>query len=310
MYAFWGLLKTTFAEWSKDKAPRLGAALAYYTAFSLAPLLVVVIAITGLVLGQDAARTNILEQMAGVVGEGSASAVEEMLDYAGRPRNGIIATIIGIVTLLFGAGGVFGQLQDALNTVWGVEPKPGTGWLATIRARFLSLVAVVGTGFLLLVSLVMSAWISAAGHAVYSLLPGPELLLQILNFVVSFGVTTMLFAMIYKVLPDVILEWRDVWIGAAVTAFLFTIGKLLLGLYLGKTEVASAFGAAGSFVMILIWVYYSAQILLFGAEFTAVYSNEYGSHVRPAETAVPVSDESKAAQGLKGKSKVVGMKSA
>lgn len=296
MYAFWMLLKKAFEEWSKDKAPRLGAALAYYTAFSLAPLLVVVIAITGLVFGQTAARSSVLDQVSAVVGERSTAALEDMLDYASQPKNGIVATLVGIVTLLLGAGGVFGQLQDALNTVWGVEPKPGLGWMQTIRIRFLSLVAVVGSGFLLLVSLVVSAWISAAGEAIYSLMPGPEVLLQILNFVVSFGVITLLFALIFKVLPDVILEWRDVWVGAAVTAFLFSIGKLLLGLYLGKSDVASSFGTAGSFVLILIWVYYSAQILLYGAEFTAVYSNAYGSRVRPADTAVPVSRDSKAIQ--------------
>jgi membrane protein len=296
---FWALLKETFEVWSSDKAPRLGAAIAYYTVFSLAPLLVVATGVTALVLGQEAAKSAILDQVAAVIGERSASAVQDMLDRAHSPESGALATVLGLVTLLFGASGVFGQLQDALNTIWGVAPKPGRGWLTTIRMRFLSLLAVLGTGFLLLVSLVVSAWIAGVEKVLGHVLPGPESLVQAINFLVSFGLITVLFAMIFKILPDVILEWRDVWIGAAVTSFLFAIGKLLLGFYLAKSDIASGFGAAGSFVLLLVWVYYSAQILLFGAEFTAVYSNAYGSHVRPSDEAVPVPPDSKAVRALK-----------
>jgi membrane protein len=303
MKAVWKLFKKTFEEWNKDKAPRLGAALAYYTVFSLAPLLVVIIAITGLAFGTEAAQSSFLDQISEVMGPRVASAMQDMLENARKPSTGILATIIGVATLLLGASGVFGQLQDALNTVWGVEVKPGRGVMATIRARFLSFVAVLGTGFLLLVSLALSAWIAAAGKVLSGFLPGPEFVLQSVNFLVSFAMITVLFAMMFKFLPDVIVQWRDVWTGALLTATLFTIGKLLLALYLGKSDVATEYGAAGSLVLILVWVYYSAQILLFGAEFTAVYSNEYGSRVRPSKEAIPLSSASKAAQGLKGKPK-------
>lgn len=303
MKAVWKLFKKTFAEWNKDKAPRLGAALAYYTVFSLAPLLVVVMAITGLVFGEDAARSSFLDQVSEVMGPRIASAMQEMLEHAQKPATGVLATVIGVATLLIGASGVFGQLQDALNTVWGVETRPGLGLMATIRARFLSFVAVLGTAFLLLVSLALSAWIAAAGKMLGHVLPGPEFVLQAVNFVVSFALITVLFALMFKFLPDVIVQWRDVWTGALLTATLFSVGKLLLGLYLGKSDVATEYGAAGSLVLILLWVYYSAQILLFGAEFTAVYSNEHGSRVRPSKEAVPISSASKAAQGIKGKSK-------
>lgn len=293
----WSLVKDAAGEWSEDRAPRLGAALAYYTVFSLVPLLMVVIAIAGFVFGEEAARGEILRQVSGLVGEKSGTMIQDMLQNASEPKNGIMGSLIGIGTLLLGASGVFGQLQDALNTVWEVKPKPGRGFMGLIRDRFLSLVTVVGTGFLLMVSLVLSALLSAMGKALSGYLPAPESVLQAINFVLSFGVTALLFAMIFKILPDVRIQWRDVWVGAVVTALLFTIGKLLIGLYLGKTDVASVFGAAGSLVILLVWIYYSSQILLYGAEFTKVYADRYGSRIRPTENAMPVSERARQEEG-------------
>lgn len=292
----WHLIKEAAADWSHDRAPRLGAALAYYTVFSLVPFLVVVIALIGLVLGQEAAQSAILSHIATMVGDQSAAAIKDMIQRADQPSTGLVATVLAVVTLLFGASGVFGQLQDALNTVWGVEPKEGRGVWGFIKDRFLSFVAVLGTGFLLLVSLILSSALAAFGKWFSGLLPLPEALLHLFNFVLSFVVVTGLFALIFKVLPDARVAWRDVWVGALLTAALFTIGKYALGLYLGKSNVASAYGAAGSLVLILLWVYYSAQILLYGAEFTQVYANRLGERIVPAPDA-QVANPRKAAAG-------------
>lgn len=292
----WHLSKEAAADWSHDRAPRLGAALAYYTVFSLVPFLVVVIALIGLVLGQEAAQSAILSHIATLVGDQSAAAIKDMIQRADQPSTGLVATGLAVVTLLFGASGVFGQLQDALNTVWGVEPKEGRGVRGFIKDRFLSFVAVLGTGFLLLVSLILSSALAAFGKWFSGLLPLPEALLHLFNFVLSFVVVTGLFALIFKVLPDAKVAWRDVWVGALLTAALFTIGKYALGLYLGKSNVASAYGAAGSLVLILLWVYYSAQILLYGAEFTQVYANRLGERIVPAPDA-QVANPRKAAAG-------------
>ena len=290
----WHLIKEAAADWSHDRAPRLGAALAYYTVFSLVPFLVVVIALIGLVLGQEAAQSAILSHIATMVGDQSAAAIKDMIRRADQPSTGLVATVLAVVTLLFGASGVFGQLQDALNTVWGVEPKEGRGVWGFIKDRFLSFVAVLGTGFLLLVSLILSSALAAFGKWFSGLLPLPEALLHLFNFALSFVVVTGLFALIFKVLPDAKVAWRDVWVGALLTAALFTIGKYALGLYLGKSNVASAYGAAGSLVLILLLVYYSAQILLYGAEFTQVYANRLGERIVPAPDA-QVADPRKAA---------------
>ena len=294
----WLLLKEATNEWIEDRAQRLGAALAYYTIFALVPLLLVVISIAGMVFGHEAAQGEILRQIGGLVGERSAKTIQEMLRQAGQPKTGILGGVIGIGTLLVGASGLFGQLQDALNTVWGVKPKPGRGLMGIVRDRFLSFVTLMGTAFLLLVSLVLSALLSFIGKTLGELLPAPGPILHGLDFVVSFGVITLLFAMIFKILPDVKIQWKDVWIGAGVTALLFTVGKVAIGLYLGNTNVASVFGAAGSLVILLIWVYYSAQILLFGAEFTAVYADRYGSRVHPKKNAVFVTQEERTNQGM------------
>lgn len=276
-----GLLKQTFDEWSADNAPRLAAALAYYTAFSIAPLIIVVIAVAGLAFGRDAVRDRLDEQINGLVGAEGADIIQEIVANASRPQEGVIATILGIVTLILGAIGVFMQLKGALNTVWDVEPPPTPqgGILKTLRDHVISFGMVLGIGFLLLVSLLASAVLSALGGFVNSLMPQAEFVSQIINMLLSFTIITLLFAMMFKFLPDTPINWRDVWVGAAITALLFTVGKYLLGLYLGNSGVTSTYGAAGSFVLILLWIYYSAQIFLFGAEFTQVYSQKYGSRV-------------------------------
>ena len=290
--AWSSLLKETATDWSNDHAPRLGAALAYYTVFAIVPLLVIMIAMIGLVFGQEAAQSYILEQIKSLVGKQSAEAIKEMIQHANKPSTGIVATIVAVITLLLGASGLFGQLQDALNTIWGVERKSGGGIWGIVKDRFLSFMAVLGTGFLLLVSLVLSAALAAMGKLFGGWLPGHEVLLQGLNLLISFAVITGLFAMMFKILPDAQIAWNDVWVGAAMTALLFTIGKFLIGLYLGKSDVGSAYGAAGSLVIMLIWVYYSAQIMLFGAEFTQVYANRSGSPIVPTENAVAVGSTS------------------
>lgn len=283
----WKLLGVAYTKWTDDHAQGLGAALAFYTVFSLAPLLLIVIAIAGVVFGQEAAEGHIIGQIQGFVGEESANAIQDMLEHARTPSTGLLAMGIALVTLLFGASGVFAQLQDALNIIWGVETKPGLGIFQVLRDRFTSFVAVLGSGFLLLVSLVLSAGLAAVGDTLQALLPAPEAVLQAINILVSFVVITLLFAMIYKLIPDVSNGWKDVWVGAAMTAFLFTVGKFLIGLYLGKSDVGLAYGAAGSVIVILLWVYYASQIFLFGAEFTAVYAASHGSQIMPTKNAIP-----------------------
>lgn len=299
------ILKTTFKEWTEDKAPRLGAALAYYTIFSLAPLLIIAIAIAGLAFGEQAAQHQLQEQIRGMVGSQGAEAIQTMIAKASRPSSGIVATIIGLVTLVLGASGVFSQLQDALNTIWEVKPKEGRGIKGIIKDRVLSFTMVLGIGFLLLVSLVLSAVLAALGSFLNTLMPNMSILMQIANIVISFAVITLLFAMIFKLLPDVEVSWRDMWLGAALTAVLFTIGKLAIGLYLGHSSATSVYGAAGSLVVLLLWVYYSAQILLFGAEFTQVYAMKCGSKCRPKNGATLLRPHQAAGETLTGNSKTV-----
>ncbi|TVQ12070.1 MAG: YihY/virulence factor BrkB family protein [Leptolyngbya sp. DLM2.Bin27] len=296
--AFVPLFKETFKEWGEDKVSRLAAALAYFTVFSIAPLLIIAISVAAIFFGEEAARGQIVDQIQGLMGPEGAAAVESMIANANQAQGGLVATIIGVVTLLFGASGVFAQLQDALNTIWEVAPKPGQGIANFVRSRFLSFGMVLIIAFLLLVSLVISAAVAGAGTYVSGIAPGMAALWEFINFLISFGVITLLFAAIYKVLPDVKIVWSDVWIGAAVTALLFTIGRTLIGLYLGNAAVGSAYGAAGSLVVLLVWVFYSAQILLFGAEFTQVYTRRHGSHIRPAEHAVSLTDDGRVQQGI------------
>ncbi len=299
MATAWQLVKSTFAEWSEDNASRLAAALAYYTVFALAPLLVIAIAIAGLLLGQEAATNQVSSSLSSVFGQTAGDAVNGLVESArNRVGTGIVATIIGVITLLFGASGVFGELQNALNTIWEVAPKPNQGFMRTIKKRFFSFTMVVGVGFLLLVSLLVSAAISAVGTLLGGEQFGVSLIGQVINYVVSFGVTTLLFGLIFKVLPDVTVQWRDVWIGALVTALLFTVGQALLGWYLGRASTTSAYGAAGSFVALLLWVNYSAQILFLGAEFTQVYARAYGSRIVPDEHAIALTEVARTQRGI------------
>jgi len=271
------LFKQTWTEFSDDKAQRLGAALAYYTIFSIAPLLLIAVQIASIVFRD--AQQKITTQMHAVMGASVANSLTDLLASANKHKGGgTVATIIGIVTLILGAAGVFGQLKDALNTIWNVETKPAGGIMGFIKQRFLSMAMVMGVGFLLLVSLLFDTVLSALGGWIGAHIPGGETLLHVVGALVSFALVTLLFAMMFRFLPDTRVEWRDVWLGAAFTSLLFVIGKVALGLYLGKGAVGSAYGAAGSLVVILVWVYWSAQILFFGAEFTQVYAREQGSH--------------------------------
>ncbi len=296
--AVYQLLKDTVNEWNEDKAMRLGAALAYYSAFSIGPLVILVIGVASLIFGEQAAQGKVVEEIRGTVGESVAKALQDMLAHGKQSGWGAGATIIGIVTLLFGATGVFGELQDALNTVWKVAPKPGRGIWGIIQDRFLSLTMVLGTGFLLLVSLILTTALSALNSSLAHLMPGAGIFWQVVNQVVAFGVVTLLFALIFRLLPDAQIAWRDVWIGSLITAALFSLGKFLLGWYLARESVTSGFGAAGSLVIVLLWVYYSSLILLFGAEFTRVYAQRYGSGMKPAPNAVPLTPEDRARQGM------------
>jgi membrane protein len=274
---FFGLFKQTLSEFGEDKVPRLGAALAYYTIFSIAPLLLIAIAIAGFVLGKDAAQGQLLIQLKGLLGPAAATAIEEMIKNAAKPKAGTIATVVGVVTLLFGATGVFGELHDGLNTIWDVKKKKVSGIFGFIKDRFLSMAMVMGIGFLLLVSLIVDTVVSVMGKWMESRLPGGETLWQIIQLGLSFAVITVMFAMIFRFLPDLKIEWHDVWFGAAFTSFLFVMGKFALAFYFGKAAVGSSFGAAGSLVLLLVWIYYSSQILYFGAEFTQVYARSHGS---------------------------------
>ncbi|MEG4802920.1 YihY/virulence factor BrkB family protein [Microcoleus sp. ARI1-B5] len=271
------LLKETFTQWQEDKAPTLAAALAYYTVFSLAPLLIIVIAIAGLVFGEEAAQGQIVAQLQSLIGKDGAQTVQELILKASEPKSGMIATIVGVATLLWGASNVFTNLKEALNTIWNVSPPPGRGIWGFLQDRVLSFAMILGIGFLLLVSLVISAVLAAVSYWLNNWLHLPVNIWQVVDFAISFGVVTLLFALIYKLLPDVDLAWNDVAIGAAITSVLFTIGKSLIGAYLGGSGIASTYGAAGSFVIILLWINYSAQILFLGAEFTQVWANRYGS---------------------------------
>jgi membrane protein len=275
---WWTLVKAAGQSWLDDYAASMGAAISYYTVFSLAPLLLIVISVAGLVFGDEAVRGELFGQLQGLMGEDAAKAIQEMLAGVSKPAHGIIGTTVGLLILLVGATTVFGELQDALDRIWRAPDRPkGGGLWGLIRARLLSFGMILCLAFLLVVSLVMGAVISALGKWWGPLFGGWEVLAQVVNLAVGFGLTTVIFAVIYKMMPRVHIKWHDVWIGALVTAALFTIGKFLIGLYIGKSGVASGFGAAGSIVIIFIWVYYSAQIFLLGAEFTWVYAKTLGS---------------------------------
>src|SRR5213083_3617688 len=283
------LLKQTFQEGMQDKAPQLGAALAYYTVFSLAPLILVLLAIVGVIFRDPSgAWHKITQQMSYFLDPSALQVVQNIAQKASQPGKSTIATIIGIALALFGASGVFGQLQDALNTIWDVKAKPTRGIWGFLRNRFLSFAMVAGVCFLLLVSLTLESLLKAFSHYVQSVLPGGLMVAMSVYLIFDFAVIALLFAMIFKFLPDVKIQWRDVWIGAVMTAIFFGIGKWLLGFYLGSGAAGSAYGPASSLITLLLWVYYSSQILLFGAEFTQVYADRAGREVKPDEYAVHV----------------------
>lgn len=285
---FYRLARQSVTAWIDDYAPSMGAAISYYTVFSIAPLLIIVIAVAGLVWGRDAVQGEIVAQLTGLIGQDGAVGIQALIESANKPAKGVIATLISVIVLLVGATTVFAELQSALDRVWDVPPsQKASGIWATLRARLLSLGFILGLGFLLSVSLVFSAGVAAFGGWANGLFPGWELLLQIVNTAISLGISSLLFAMIFKLMPQASVGWRDVWVGAAVTAVLFEIGKALIGLYIGKSSVTSSFAAAGSLVVLLLWVYYSAQIFLLGAEFTWVFAHEHGSLQGKAEAAPP-----------------------
>ena len=288
----WRFLKRVISEWIDDEPFQLAAALSYYTLFSLAPLLTIAIAIAGFFFGEEAAQNQIAQTSQGLVGKESAQAIQEMIRNANqKPAAGIVSTMFGVIALLFGAGGVVGQLQTSLNQIWGVAPKPGQAVWGFMRQRFISFAMVLSVGFLLLVSLIVSAVLSGLTAWLGNALGGIAVLGHVLDVTVSFAFVTLLFALIYKFLPDAQIQWQDVWVGAALTSILFTVGKFLIGLYLGSSGVTSVYGAAGSLITVLLWVYYSSLIFFLGAEFTQVYAAEYGSGVAPAPNAQVVDPE-------------------
>jgi len=284
------LLKQTFSEWLDDKVPQLGAALAYYTVFSLAPLILLLLAIVGFLFRNDPAGAwqKVTEQMSYFLDKSAIDVVQGIAQKASQPNKGVLATSIGILLALFGASGVFGQLQDALNTIWGVKTKPGVGIMGFIRSRFLSFAMVAGVCFLLLVSLVFESLLKGFSHYIQATFPGGIVIALVFYSIFDLAVVVLLFASIFKFLPDVKIQWRDVWIGAVMTAIFFAIGKWALGLYLGSGTASSAYGAASSLITLLLWIYYSSQILLFGAEFTQVYAARAGRAFVPDKYAVRV----------------------
>jgi membrane protein len=282
MSAWWSPLQQTFSQWSEHKDSRLGAALAYYSIFSIGPLIVIAITIAGLVFGAEAVQTQVIDTLHGFLGDSGTQAVDAMLKGANRPRQGVFATIIGVGALVFAAVGVVVQLKDALNTVWEVESPLGSGIWRFVRTYIWSLAGVLSLGFLLLISMLLTAGLGAAGKYIAPYLP--EATLQAAGFLASFAVISVLFAMMFKWLPDTPIAWRDVWLGAILTAALFEVGKLLIGLYIGKQGLESTYGAAASIVVVLIWVYYTAQLVLMGAEFTNVYACRWGSKRHAAAT--------------------------
>lgn len=284
------LVTETFKEWRDDKASRLAAALSYYTVFSLPPLLVISLAIVGRFYDRQAAQDQLLNQVGQLVGESGRQAIAQILENVSDPTLSSIAAIVSVAALLFAASGVFNELHESLNQIWEVEPKPSRGIIGTIRDRLFSFGLVLGIGFLLLVSLILSTVLAGVSEYVFDTVPAFLSVGRVLNFVVSFGVYTILFALIFKFIPDVEIKWRDVWLGATVTALLFSFGKWGISVYLGQSAPASAYGAAGSLIVILVWVYYSAQILFFGAEFTQVYANRFGGRIRADEDAMMVAD--------------------
>ncbi len=279
----WKFIVDVFDKWITDKSPKLGAALSFYTIFSLAPLLVIAISIAGFIFGPEAARGELVGQIKDLIGIDGAQVVQTALKNTNDPESGLIAVIISLLTLIIGSTVVFVELQESLNIIWRVKPKPERNMLkGLLKDRVQSFALVITTGFLLLVSLIISALLSALSDFIAErFVEIPVYLLDIANLLISLGVIYLLFAMIYKILPDVHISWKDVWVGSLVTSVLFVLGKYLIGLYLGTSSLSSTYGAAGSLVILLLWIYYSAQILFLGAEFTFVYATKFGSGYKP-----------------------------
>jgi membrane protein len=285
-------IKAVVEKWSNDKAPKLAASLAFYTIFSLSPLLIIIISIAGLLFGAEAARGEIVTEIEDLIGREGAEVVQTALKNSADTETGIMSLVISLVTLMIGSTVVFIELQDSLDMIWKVKPKPGRSMIkGLIKDRVRSFALVIGTGFLLLVSLLVSAGINAVSNFLQDRIDLPFDLMQIINLIISLGIMFMLFGLIYKVLPDVHISWGDVWVGALVTAALFNVGKYLISLYLGTNTLGSTYGAAGSLVILLLWVYYSSMILFLGAEFTQVYANKYGSGIRPTSKFMKYSNE-------------------
>jgi len=284
------LVKEAGSDWVADKAPRLSAATAYYTILSLAPLLMICVSIAGLVFNDQTAREGIVAQFREVAGDAGGKAADEMLKNASQFDSGILSITIGVITLLIGASAVFGELQDAFNTVWDAPPRVSSGFWGVIKDRFLSFAMVLSVGFLLLVSMVLSTILSSMGDFAQGSVPGFSFLMRAVEIAVSFAVITTMFALLFKYLPDVYVPWRETWIGAAITAVLFTVGKYLIGLYLGQAAVATPFGAAGSVVALVVWVYYSAMILFFGGELTQALTkrNHPDRFAKPTDKPAPI----------------------
>lgn len=293
------LLKSTVTEWIDDNAARVAASLAFYTLLSMAPLVLLSIALVGTLMGEADAQSRILHEVESVVGPQAAGALAAVVGSAQRSESGFVSSVVGVIVLLVGASGVFGELQYALDTIWGVKPKPGRGIIGVIRDRLFSFSMVIGVAFVLLVSLVISTMLSGIGRVVTDALPGGAVLWQGVNLAVSLGVITLLFAIIFKVVPDIEIRWRDVWVGAFVTAALFSAGKYVLGLYLGTSTVASSYGAAGSVVALVVWVYYSSQLVFLGAEFTQVFARQFGVQIRPSKNAVFVDEHEQEIRALR-----------
>ncbi len=286
--ATFNLVKDSFSEWSADKAPRLGAALSYYTVFAIAPVLLLAISVAGLVFGRDAAQGQVLEELRGLLGADAAKMVQEMLAQSAGKGSGVVGTVVGLFTLVLGATAVMIELEAALDAVWKVKPRPGRGIKGLIKERVLSLGLVLTLGFLLLVSLVTSAVLAALGGTLERVsFPGAAVVGQVLTNLITLGIIGVFFALVFKFLPNAHIAWRDVWVGAMVTSALFHVGKIGIGYYLGRASVGSTFGAAGSLAILLVWVYYTAQIVLFGAEFTKLWAERRGSGVHPKKDAVP-----------------------
>jgi membrane protein len=285
------LLMEVITIWVDGNASTMGAAVAYYTIFAIAPLFIFVLALAGFLFGKEAAHRELLGQISSLVGSSGGEAIQAAVAAANQPKASAVATVIALITLFVGAGSVFIQLQSSLNAIWNVRPKPGSGLRHFLKSRLLSFATLLGIGFLLLVSLVISAALAAAGKFMGGITPAEEVVWHVVDFVISLALITLLFAMIFKILPDVIIAWRDVWIGGCITALLFGLGKFLLGFYLGRSALATAYGAAGSLVVVLLWVYYSAQILILGAAITRVWASHYGSHIKPVGSAEFITQE-------------------